>query len=65
MSNFNNSVLKHILQEYKFDIPGYKWEEKESVLFELKAKFGDLFDREEAEKIYDEMQELPKKKEND
>ncbi len=56
MIGFDNATMKHILQECKFDVPLYAWKEKEKILFRLKSKYGDAFDKETAGKIYDGMQ---------
>ncbi len=55
MTEFDEVTLKHILVEYKFDIPSYEWRKRDHVLFELKAKYGDALNEETAGKIYDEM----------
>ncbi len=55
MIEFDRATLKNILVEYKFDIPSYEWRKKEHVLFELKAKYGESFNSNEAEELYDEI----------
>jgi len=47
--------LKKVMQECLEEVGVKKWLNKESVIFRLKAKYGDIFDKEESYKIYDEI----------
>ncbi len=61
MTEFDKATLKHILVEYKYDIPSYEWRKKERVLFELKAKYGDALNTEVVGELYDDIRkEEPK-----
>ncbi len=56
MTEYDDATLKHILIEYKLDVGKYEWGNKEKVLFHLKSKYGDAFNKERASKLYDKIQ---------
>jgi len=53
--------LEEILRQIRKDIGKAAWQSKSSVLFSLRAKYGDIIDKEVVSKIYDKIQ----KEEND
>jgi hypothetical protein len=54
--------LLRIMQVLKAQMGKMAWKSKDSVLFSLKAKYGESFNMEVAKKIYDQL--TPHEKEN-
>jgi len=55
MEKLDYEQLKKIMLDC-FDQVGHRqWLNKEGVVFRLKADYGDMFDKQEAYKIYDEI----------
>jgi len=52
---FDRKTLEEILKKTRKDIGWVAWKSKTSVIFSLRAKYGDSIDKDEAVKIYDQM----------
>ena len=60
MTKLDRATIKHILVERKFDLSARVWQEKETIIFDLKAKYGEAFDCDMARDIYDKIKEEEK-----
>ncbi len=61
MTKLDRATIKHILVERKFDLSARVWQEKETIIFNMKAKYGKAFDCDMARDIYDKIKEEEEK----
>jgi len=65
MPELHRDKIAEILIDYNLNLSNHEWKNKESVLFKLRAHYGDCIDKNKAGLIYDEVNALVKKEERE
>ena len=57
MTELSDQTLREILLKYKKNIGRVAWKEKEKILFELKSLYGNSFNKDKANEIYENIKD--------
>jgi hypothetical protein len=60
MDQFDEKITRELLKKTRNEIGKFAWENKWSVIFQMRQKYGESLNKEMAENIYDEMRRKKK-----